>query len=101
MNNGSYEVACCENVIGVDGALQSLEDVYACFSNASVHEFLPQLSHPVVMRYASSEFHYLVPCCVLDLSVTFERVSQPMDAEAKVNVNHSSCVVNLNIFCHT
>lgn len=71
MNNGSYEVASCENVIGVDGTLQPLEDIYACVSNASVHKFLPQLSHAVVMRYAPSEFHYLVPGCVLNLSVTF------------------------------
>ena len=101
MNNGSYEVASCENVIGVDCALQSLEDVYACFSNTPVHEFLPQLSHPVVMRYAPSEFHYLVPGCVLNLSVTFERISQPMDSETKVNVNHSSCVIDLNKLFNT
>ena len=71
----SNQVASREDVLGVNGLLQSLQDIDAGVSHTPRQETLSDLADPMVMRDAPTIFHDLIPGGLLDLSVGAHRVA--------------------------
>ena len=86
-----------EDVVGVDCVFEPFQDVHASGTDALLHELLSQFAHSVVMGDTPSVFHDLISGCVFDLAVGEQRVGQSFNAEAKVDVDGGSCVVDLYV----
>ena len=97
----SNKVASSEYIFRVNSLFHTFDNIESCFSNTPRHKFLPEFAYSVMMGDASSIFHDLISCGVLDVTVTFQGVFEALNSESEVNVDNCSCVIDLNKLLNT
>ena len=94
--NPSDQIACGENVHGIDCMLDTAQNVYAGLADAILHEFLAELANAMMMTDAAAILHNLFASAILDLAVDAHWVRQTGIHEPEVDVHSSTGIIDLH-----